>query len=178
MNDGMRKAKRMMGKGQLKALWIVAALCVALTATAQGVNGGQQTAPDSACVLQKDIYQCDWLAFRHTFDVAKTVSVQAEPQDEHSDRELRRLARQLGKDVVPSREQPADLTLLLVPLNKDGIYIGPGEENLGTLRIYTGRTTGNPGTLVWAETYRGTKDIPWPSVEFYLIHQFEARLRS
>jgi hypothetical protein len=153
-------------------------LCAGLSGFTHVSAIAQQTTPGSACVLQKDIYQCDWLAFKHDFDAAKTVSVQTETQDEHSDRELRRLARQLGKNVVPHGEQPADLTLLLVPLDKEGIYIGPGDESLGTLRIYTGRTTSDPGTLVWAETYRGAKDIPWPSVEFYLIHQFETRLKS
>lgn len=164
-------------KHWLKILWM-GALCAATALPSQAQSSTQQNAPDSACVLQKDVYQCDWLAFKHTFESAKTVSVQTETQDEHADHELRRLARQLGKNVIPRGEQPADLTLLLIPLNKEGIYIGPGEENLGTLRIYSGRTASNPGTLVWAETYRGTKDIPWPSVEFYLMHQFEARLKT
>jgi hypothetical protein len=138
----------------------------------------QGTASDAACALDKGVYQCDWLAFKSAFNAAKTVSVQSDAQDVHSDDSLRKLANHLGKTVVPRTDQPADLTFLMVPLNKNGIYIGPGEENLGTLRIYSGRTVSEPGTLVWAETYRGTKDVPWPSVEFYLMQQFKARLKS
>jgi hypothetical protein len=167
----------MIGRRATKVFWL-SVLCAGLATATQGAARGQQAESSSACILQKDVYQCDWLAFRQLFDAAKTVSVQAEPQDEHSNKELERLARHLGKDVVVRSEKPADLTMLLVPLNKAGIYIGPGDENLGTLRIYSGRTASEPGTLVWAETYRGTKDIPWPSVEFYLIHQLETRLKG
>jgi hypothetical protein len=138
----------------------------------------QAAIPETACVLQKDIYLCDWHNFRNAFDAVKTISVQSEAMDAHTDVELRRLADQLGKNVVARTDEPADLTFLMIPLNKSGLYIGPGEENLGTLRIYAGRTTNEPGVLVWAETYRGTKDIPWPSVEYYLMQQFKARLKA
>ncbi|WP_263378998.1 hypothetical protein [Granulicella paludicola] len=161
------------------ALWLCALGLGALLAPQSLVAHAQQgTATDAACALEKGVYQCDWLAFKSAFNAAKTVSVQSEAQDVHSDDSLRKLANHLGKNVVPRTDQPADLTFLMVPLNKNGIYIGPGEENLGTLRIYSGRTVSEPGTLVWAETYRGTKDVPWPSVEFYLMQQFKARLKS
>jgi hypothetical protein len=171
------KVNGMMNKRWSKVFW-VSIVCAAAAIPLQGQSGGQQNTADTGCVLQKGVYQCDWLAFKQTFAAAKTVSVQTDTQDTHSDQELRRLARHLGKDVIPRSEQPADLTLLLVPLNKEGIYIGPGDENLGTLRVYAGRTTTNPGKLVWAESYRGAKDIPWPSVESYLIQQLETRLKS
>jgi hypothetical protein len=167
----------MMDKQWGKVL-LIGILCAGTALSLQAQSGGLQSAADTGCVLQKGVYQCDWLAFKHTFAAAKTVSVQTDLQDTHSAQELRKLASHLGKDVVQRSEQPADLTLLLVPMNKEGIYIGPGDENLGTLRVYEGRTPTNPGTLVWAESYRGAKDIPWPSVEFYLIQQFEARLKS
>jgi hypothetical protein len=162
-----------------KPLWMCA-VCAGIALLSQGVPVNAQRTADaqSACILQKDLYQCDWLAFKQTFVTARTVSVQAEPMDVHSNLELKKLVQQLGKSVIDRGPQPADLTMLLVPLNKDGIYIGPGDENLGTLRIYTGRTKTEPGTLVWAETYRGPKDIPWSSVEFYLMRQFEARLKG
>jgi hypothetical protein len=158
--------------------WLGALLVVVLFAPGAVAHAQAHPEPSPACVLQKDLYQCDWLAFKGTFDAARSVSVQSEPMDGHAGAELASLAGKLGKHVVARTDQPADLTFLMIPLNKNGIYIGPGEENLGTLRIYTGRTASDPGTLVWAETYRGTKDIPWPSVEFYLMQQFRARLKS
>jgi hypothetical protein len=169
---------------QMKAITMNAArLCVGCMAILMALQvpmaGAQQKhVPESVCVLQKDLYQCDWLAFKRTLQSARTVSLQSEPMDGHTDTELRQLAGRLGKGIVERTAQPADLTFLMVPLNKSGLYIGPGEEDLGTLRIYAGRTTSDPGTLVWAETYRGPKDIPWPSVEYYLMRQFEARLKA
>jgi hypothetical protein len=178
-NVDLHKKSRAKTKVARVTVWL-GVLCLGAVLDPQSVvaHAQQSTSPDAACALQKDVYQCDWLAFKSAFNAAKTVSVQSDAQDVHSDAELRRLARKLGKNVIAQTDQPADLTFLMVPLNKSGIYIGPGEENLGTLRIYAGRTTSEPGTLVWAETYRGTKDIPWPSVEFYLMQQFQARLKS
>jgi hypothetical protein len=137
--------------------------------------GAQQK---SACMLQKDTYQCDWSAFKRTLKTAQTVSLQSEPLDGHTDAALRQLAERLSKNAVERSGQPSDLVFVLSQLNKSGIFIGPEEEDLGTLRVYKGKTASDPGTLVWTETYRGTKDIPWPSVEYYLLRQFEDRLKA
>ncbi len=98
--------------------------------------------------------------------------------DERTDEALKRLALHLGKTVVEPGDRPVDLQFLLIPLNKDGIYVGPSDENLATLRIYAGSTKTQRGTLVWAETYRGKKDIPWPSVVYYTIQQFKAKVSA
>ena len=152
----------------LGAAVVIAALCGAGSMHAQDATAG--------CMLDHGVYQCSWSAFKDTLASAKTVSVQSDPMDERTNDALKRLARKLGKTVVEAGDQPADLQLLLIPLNKNGIYVGPADEDLGTLRIYAGGTATQRGTLVWAETYRGKKDIPWPSVVYYTIHQFEEKL--
>jgi hypothetical protein len=104
------------------------------------------------------------------------MSVQSEPMDVKTENDLKGLAHHLGKRVVEPGERRADLQFLLVPLNKDGIYIGDADLPLATLRVYAGGTKTQRGKLVWAETYSGKKDMPFPAVEYYLIQQFEAKV--
>jgi hypothetical protein len=144
-------------------------MALAQSATDDGTQG-------TACTLEKGVYTCSWSVFKDTLAAAKTVSVQSEPMDVKTENDLKGLARHFGKTAVEPSEGPTDLQFLLLPLNKDGLYIGESELALATLRVYEGGTKTRRGKLVWAETYSGKKDMPFPSVEYYLIQQFEAKV--
>ncbi|QMV19213.1 hypothetical protein GOB94_11400 [Granulicella sp. 5B5] len=158
---------------RLRMVMLTAVVCAGSWVAAGGQVSGE-TVPHR-CALNNGVYTCSWSAFEDTLAAAKTVSVQSDPMDERTNHALKRLARKLGKTVVETGDGPADLQFLLVPLNKDGVYVGPADVALATLRVYADSTPTHRGTLVWAETYRGEKDIPWPSVVYYTIHQFEER---
>ena len=102
--------------------------------------------------------------------------------DRFTAEQLRKLVAKLGKSVAGA-DQAADLTFLLTPVESTGIHIGPVGEPVATLRIYAprmapgaGTESGSSlGTLVWAETWIGHSDRPWPSIVHSLIEQFEDR---
>ena len=146
----------------------------AMTAAQSPGNAAMAVTP---CTLDKGIYTCSWTQFEKTLAAAKTAAVQSEPMDEYTDSELAKLVKRLGKTVVARDETPSDLTFLLIPLNDTGVYMGPGDQEMSTLRVYSGGTKTHRGKLVWAERYRGPSDMAWPVVVHYTIAQFEARLK-
>lgn len=134
-----------------------------------------QTRGEAGCTLEKQVYTCNWQSFESRLDAAHTVAIETERMDHFAAAQLRKLAAEMGKSVVKKGE-PADLTFLLIPVEPTGIHLGPSGEPLATLRIYApGRGTSR-GTLLWAETYKGDPDRPWPAVVDALIGQFRARL--
>jgi hypothetical protein len=156
----------------LRKFWAIA-FCVGTLSTTASYAQHEVT----PCTLVKDVYTCNLQAFKGTLAAAQTISIQSEPMDQKTQAELAKLARHLGKTVTESSDS-ADLQFLLIPLNKEGIYIGDGDTDLATLRVYAGGSKTHRGSLVWAETYRGKKDMPFPSAAYYLIQQFQARLSS
>ena len=148
-------------------LWMTAVLSVGIS--------GAQSAPSSACTLEKQVYTCNWQAFESRLTAAHTVTIETDHLDRFARAELRKLANELGKAVVKPGE-PADLTFLLIPVEPTGIHLGPSGEPLATLRIYAPGPDSTRGTLLWAETYKAQPDRPWPTVVEGLIEQFRARL--
>jgi hypothetical protein len=128
--------------------------------------------------LQKRVYSCNWDAFRSRLDAAHTIAVESQPMDRFTAEQLRKLVAKLGKSVADA-DQAADLTLVLTPVAPTGIHIGPAGEPVATLRIYAPGTARGPagsrGTMVWAETWIGNSDRPWPSIVHSLIEQFQDR---
>jgi hypothetical protein len=134
----------------------------------------QETA---GCTLEKQVYTCNWQAFVQRLDKAQSVSIETQSIDRFTARQLRELAGELGKSVAPEAQQ-GDLTFLLIPLQSTGVHIGPSGEPLATLRVYAAEP-GNPrGKLLWAETYTGQPDRPWPATVHELIEQFHDRLQK
>lgn len=131
-------------------------------------------APDAGCVQHKGAYTCNWSSFKLAFDRAHTVSVETGPMDRSTAGQLRTLVGELGKTNVP-QAQPADLTMLLIPMEPNGLNYGPGDHDLATLRIYAPGEGSTHGTLLWAETYRGQGDRAWPAQVHALIRQFQER---
>lgn len=147
---------------------------------ALAVGGGiakAQNESAAGCTLEKQIYTCNWQAFRSRLDAAHTVSVETERMDRFAAAQLRKLAAGTGKSVA-APGQTRDLTFLLIPLEPTGIHLGPSGEPLATLRIYAPGPGTTRGTLLWAETYKGAPDRPWPATVDGLIDQFKRRLSS
>ncbi len=140
-----------------------------LPLTAQGT-----VAPDGGCVQQKGSYQCNWSSFKLAFERAHTVAVQTGPMDRPTVTQVNTLVAELGKTHV-SEGQPADLTMLVIPVDTAGMNIGPMDHELATLRVYAPSGDSPRGTLLWAETYRGQGDRPWPAQVHALITQFQDR---
>jgi hypothetical protein len=135
---------------------------------------GAQTRSEAGCTLEKQVYTCDWQAFVQRLNEAQTVAVETDNMDRFTARQLRELAGALGKTVAPEN-QLGDLTFLLIPMQSTGVHIGPAGEPLATLRIYA-TAPGNPrAMLLWAETYAGQPDRPWPMTVHALIEQFQDR---
>lgn len=128
------------------------------------------------CTLDKQVYTCDWQAFVHRLNKAKSISIETHQVDRFTAKELRELVGELGKSAVPDGQQ-GDLTMLLIPMESTGIHIGPGGEPLATLRIYAPLPGTPRGTLLWAETYTGQPDRPWSMTVHALIEQFKDRVQ-
>jgi hypothetical protein len=142
--------------------------------SASGTVSAQQGA---GCTLEKQVYTCDWQAFMHRLEKAQSISVETQSMDRFTARQLRQLAGELGKSVSPDSQQ-GDLTFLLIPMQSTGVHIGPSGEPLATLRIYASEPGSPRGKLLWAETYTGQPDRPWPSTVHALIEQFHDRIQK
>jgi hypothetical protein len=155
--------------------------CVVVMVGALVAAGGMaraQASNEQGCTLEKQVYTCDWAAFVQRLDKAHTVAVETESSvDRFTAKQLRELAEELGKTVAPE-DQLGDLTFLLIPMQSTGVHIGPAGEPLATLRIYASLPGAPRGTLLWAETYTGQPDRPWPATVHALIQQFQDRLQK
>jgi hypothetical protein len=134
-----------------------------------------QVAPLVACTQAKGETKCDDESFSAALKTAKTVAISSQPANPASDRALERLARELGKTVSPDA---ADLTFELIRKEQSGIFYGPGDRELATLRIYAHGAQGGRGPLVWVETYLGQPDMPWPAVAHQALQQFKSEFKN
>jgi hypothetical protein len=153
--------------------------CVVVMLGALIAAGGvarAQSANEQGCRLEKQVYTCDWPAFVRRLDKAHTVTIETQQIDRFTAKQLRDLVGELGKTIAPE-DQLGDLTFLLIPMQSTGVHIGPGGEPLATLRIYASLPGTPRGTLLWAETYTGQPDRPWPATVHALIEQFHDRLQ-
>ena len=153
-----------LGRVLVGALWAGALLAGVLPAGAE-VFG---------CTRDKDHYSCNKSAFKKVLNDAKTVVVASHPENNVSEAALQQLVRDLGKTV---RRSPAELTFVLAPTESDGVYFGPGNRELATLRVYAATADGGPGQLIWVESFAGQPDMPWPTVVHGAIQQFKEGLK-
>jgi len=137
------------------------------------VGGGD----DGTCVLKNHVYTCDGAAFQRALASATTVAIATHNADGVARSQLNDLVtRKLGKTVAPAGS-PADLEFLLIPTPLEGVVSSVTDADLGTLRIYTSGHEGARRHLLWAETFNGTQDLPWPAVVHGLILQFQSRFK-
>lgn len=159
---------------RLRMRFVVVALA-ALVAGEAAPAQNESAAP--GCTLQKQVYTCNWQGFVDQLNRAETVGVETESLDRFTARQVRELVTELGKRVAPQGED-GDLTFLLIPIQSTGVHIGPRGEPLATLRIYAAGPESPRRTLLWAETYTGQPDRPWPSTVHELIEQFQGRFTA
>jgi len=153
----------------------LAALGLGLSSSAAQAQGDVGGGDDGACVLKNHVYTCDGAAFQKALASATTVAIETHNADGVARSQLKDLVtRKLGKTVAPAGS-PADLEFLLIPTPLEGVVSSVTDADLGTLRIYTSGPNGGRGHLLWAETFNGTQDLPWPAVVHGLIQQFESR---
>jgi hypothetical protein len=114
---------------------------------------------------------CDQTTLRAAVHEARTIAAQAPPRDRVAQAELGRLVHDLGKQLAPPHGA-ADLTLILSQPQPSGVEIGPGDRDLATLQVYSGRS----GQLIWVERVRGQGNKPWPAIIGDTLQQFRTSL--
>jgi hypothetical protein len=141
---------------------------------AQDESGGMDA---GGCTLRDHVYICNSAAFLPKLAGAKTIAVDVHNADGVARRQLTDfLTRKLGKTIA-SGDTRADLIFLLIPIEPSGIAYSTGDSDLGTLRVYSVAPDGGRGHLLWAETYSGASDLPWPMVARALLLQFQGHFR-
>jgi hypothetical protein len=132
-------------------------------------------APSSqACSLVKGYYRCDQAVFAKYLKDARTVAVESRPSDLATNKALRDLVRTLDKTETA---ESADLMFVLIKAPDAGIYFGPNDRELASLRIYSRVRQIAQGQLIWVETLNGQPDTPWPTAVYDLIQQFKASIK-
>ncbi|MGI4828190.1 MAG: hypothetical protein ACRYFU_08375 [Janthinobacterium lividum] len=159
------------------ALVVLSALCTGTLANVAGAQEAGTSAPPAGCTLHKDVYTCNLDAFRQRLTAAHTVGIETQRDDRFTAAQLRKLIVQMGKTVA-TEDQPAGLTFLLIPIETAGIQYGPAAQPLATLRVYAPGPATSRGTLLWAETWTGHQDRPWPSIVQALLEQFKERVTT
>ena len=154
------------------------AIATLLLGLSQASTRGQSQATEDlgGCTLKDYVYHCDGAVFQKALSAASSVAIETHNADGVArDRLTTFLTSKLGKTVV-ARGAPADLSFLMLPLDDQGVLNdSAGGASLGTLRIYTVTPGGSRGHLLWAETFTGPRDMPWPAVVRGLILQFQSR---
>ena len=164
--------------GPLKVLvlFVIATLGLGLSQGTARAQVGVTTDSVGGCTLKNHIYTCDSAAFQKALAAAKAVSVEAHNADGVARSQLAEMVTsKLGKTLA-GPDNPAELVFLLVPTGEQGVVdTSPGDIDLGTLRVYSATTNGARGQLLWAETFSGKPDLPWPVVVHGLVLQFQGR---
>jgi hypothetical protein len=156
-------------------LVILAALALGLSQTPACAQSDVGGGDEGACTLKNHMYTCDGATFQKALASATTVKTETHNADGVARSQLNDLVtKKLGKTIA-TKGTPADLDFLLIPVDPEGVNNSLGDVGLGTLRIYTVTADGARGHLLWAETYSGLQDMPWPAVVRGLILQFQSR---
>jgi hypothetical protein len=129
----------------------------------------QTRAHAQPCTLKGSQYTCDKPSFEQVFKASPCVSVKATGLDPSSLKQMEKLAQTLGKPV----RSGSDLTLVLARSGSTGIYYGPSDRELATIRAWYG----TPARLLWVESYYGQPGTPWPIVVNRITHQFRDDFR-
>jgi hypothetical protein len=156
-------------------LVVIVAFALSLSQTSARAQSDVGGGDLGACTLKDHVYTCDGAAFQKALTAAMAVKIETHNADGIARSQLSDLVtRKLGKTVAP-KGTPADLDFLLLPIDVQSVNNSLGSVDLGTLRIYTVTPDGARGHLLWAETYSGQQDMPWPAVVHGVILQFQSR---
>jgi hypothetical protein len=181
MNDSAAK-KRLNSVvlcGVVLAAMMFSVGCVAQAPTSSVPPGGESSEPGpttdrAGCVLDGRNYVCSFGGFHHVFHRSKTIAIEASPRDQAALTQLNELVVALNRTVAAAGQ--GDLIFAVLPIDHGGVIIGPGDVDMATLRIYDQGPDGTRGEMLWAETYRGQADRPWPATVHALLRQFQERM--
>lgn len=133
-----------------------------------------QQGADAHCTADQKVehYLCDAPAFQRRLAMAHTIRIDTDRMDLFGHKQMEKLVTDLGKQIVTPGQRP-DLVFDIAPVDRSGrIDFGPGDKAIGILMVYDpARGAGRRG-LIWAETFDGQEDRPWPAVVVDLIRQF------
>lgn len=125
------------------------------------------------------MYTCDGALFQKAFSAAKTVAIHTHNADGVARNQLTALLTGKFGKTIASPDAPPTLTFLLIPIDQAGnINASPGDLDLGTLRVYSAAPDGTPKHLLWAETFSGPPDLPWPAVVRGLLLKFQSHFHG
>jgi hypothetical protein len=178
MMNRPRSAARYSRRRLLAHLSLIAVAILLLGLSPTPTRGQSQTSTEDlgGCTLKDYVYHCDGAIFQKALSAASSVAIATHNADGVArDRLTTFVTSKLGKTVV-APGAPADLSFLMLPVDDQGVLNdSAGGASLGTLRIYTVTPGGSRGHLLWAETFTGPRDMPWPAVVRGLILQFQSR---
>ena len=180
MNDtATKKLHSVFLPGIVLAAMMVPMACVGQAPTSSVPPAGAssdvgETTDRAGCVLDGHTYLCSFGGFHHAFHRSKTIAIEASPRDRAALSQLNDLVVALNRTVAPAGQ--GDLIFAVLPVDHGGVIIGPGDIDMATLRIYEQGTDGTHGEMLWAETFRGPGDRPWPATVHALIQQFQERM--
>jgi hypothetical protein len=159
----------------IRSVLLVAYLALAPLALAPMAASAQapKDADLAGCTKKDGQTVCNLYWLRKTIDAAHTAKADYGERDRATGAQLKDLARSLGKSVAKGN-QPADLTFVIAPAPISGVDVGPADEEILELKVYTGEDSQRK--LIWVETYRGQKDRPWPANVHAAIEQFRKKL--
>ncbi len=141
-------------------------IVLVVTALALSVAAYAQSSATASCAQVNGYDRCNHAAFVKLLARAKTISVATQPYDRNGQRELKELVSRLGKKLAAAH---GDLVFRLLRANPgNGVYFGPNDRALASLRVYS------RGSLVWVERFTGQPGVPWPTVVYDTIRQFQA----
>ncbi|HEX2918839.1 MAG TPA: hypothetical protein VHN81_09975 [Edaphobacter sp.] len=149
-------------------------LAVSLTLVPFAAAGQSTKDPNLAgCTAKDGQTLCNLYWLRKTVDTAHTAKAEYGERDRATGAQLKDLAKSLGKSLA-NPDQPADLTFAIAPAPISGVDVGPADEEILELKVYSGEDAQRK--LIWVETYRGQKDRPWPANVHAAIEQFRKKL--
>lgn len=152
-------------------------LTVSVFHAALAQSGGTAGDP-SACTLSNHVYTCNSATLLKALSSANSIGLQTHNSDGIARSALADLVQKKLHKAIASDGQPADLVFLLMPADDAGqVENNSTVQDLGSLRIYSTTSSGAPAHLLWAETYSGEHDLPWPIVARSVVRRFEKRFQ-
>lgn len=165
-----------LSQGSLVRMVVAGALVFGVASGASAAQSDSSAEQSSSCTLKNHVYTCDGAAFQKALAAARTVAIETHNADGVARGRLSDFVTEKLHKTLASEGQPADLVFLLIPINEDGnVGFSSTTADLGTLRIYSATPQGVRSQLLWAETYSGSPDMPWPAVVRGVILQFQSR---
>jgi hypothetical protein len=151
----------------------LSAIALAASLFASAASAQKPSVPHCTSDQKADHYLCNASAFQRRLDDAHTIRVDADRMDLFARQQMEHLVVRMRKQLSAPEQRP-DLIFDMAPIDRSGrINVGPADTALATLNVYDPAMGAGRRGLIWAETFDGQEDRPWPTVVVDLIRQFE-----